>query len=163
MNLLLFRHGKSTSQVPAGGSDDDRALTPAGRADFVLAARVWSRVAPWPDLLLTSPLLRARQTVDVLVEALGGRVAQEVAEELRPEADVADALACFPEVETLCVVTHMPLIGELTCRLLAGTDRGMVSLTTGAGIWLELRTGLHSRDSKLVAALSTGAAKRLIG
>jgi hypothetical protein len=57
----------------------------------------------------------------------------------------------------------MPLIGELTCRLLAGTDRGMVSLTTGAGIWLELRTGLHSRDSKLVAALSTGAAKRLIG
>ena len=157
MNLLVFRHGQAET---GAGSDAERALTAAGRDELVLAARTFAAFFPRPGVLLVSPLRRARETADILAHGWGG-VPIETRGELIPDADPDDALADLPDGATIGVVSHMPLLGELLSRLLAGTDRGIVAVGTGQGFWLDLPFGAQSREARLVMALGAGPAARL--
>jgi phosphohistidine phosphatase len=68
--LYLIRHA-AAEERSASQSDEDRALTPEGVRKFRQAARGIVRLLREhpPELILTSPLLRARQTAELLAEA----------------------------------------------------------------------------------------------
>src|SRR5262245_65448580 len=55
----------------SGVADDDRPLTPKGRKKFQAAAAGLRRIVERPDLLLTSPLPRARATAEIAAQAFG--------------------------------------------------------------------------------------------
>ena len=65
--LVLLRHAKS--DWPVGVPDIDRPLAERGRRDAPAAARWLADEAGLPDLIVTSPALRTRQTVDLLLGA----------------------------------------------------------------------------------------------
>src|SRR6266850_5759996 len=71
MRLLIVRHAiavpHGTPEVP----EDERPLTPRGEKRFRAAARGLVRICRRPDVLLSSPLVRARQTADIAAEAWG--------------------------------------------------------------------------------------------
>ena len=69
MKLLLIRHAAAVPRGTPGVPDDERPLTPDGKAKFRVAARGLARVTRRPDLLLTSPLLRARATAEIALGA----------------------------------------------------------------------------------------------
>ena len=69
MKLLLIRHAPAVRNGSAGIRDGERPLTPRGRARFRLAARGLARIADRPDVLLTSPLVRARATAEIAAAA----------------------------------------------------------------------------------------------
>jgi phosphohistidine phosphatase len=74
MNILyLVRHAAAEERAEGGSgqTDEDRALTAEGVRKFRQAARGMVRIlrAEPPRLILTSPLLRARQTAELLAEA----------------------------------------------------------------------------------------------
>jgi phosphohistidine phosphatase len=69
VKLLLIRHAPAVRNGSPGTRDHDRPLTPQGRARFRLAARGLARIADRPDVLLTSPLARARATADIAAAA----------------------------------------------------------------------------------------------
>lgn len=72
MPLLLIRHAVAEDVHPLG--DEARALTPEGRAAFRTHARKLARLTPMAGIV-TSPLVRAVQTAELLAEAFGlGRV-----------------------------------------------------------------------------------------
>ena len=50
-------------------ADDDRPLTPQGERKFRAAAKGLARVVDRPDLLLSSPLPRAKATADIAARA----------------------------------------------------------------------------------------------
>lgn len=93
-DLYLIRHGQAHANVDpvVAGMIGDTGLTDLGRAQVrALAARVRSD-GPRADVLLTSPLPRARQTAEVLAEATGlTAVVADGLEELR--AGEADGLS----------------------------------------------------------------------
>lgn len=65
MNVYLIRHGEAES----GGfsvSDFDRQLTPHGRKVMKKAAEAWLRIIPTPELIISSPLIRAKQTAEIV-------------------------------------------------------------------------------------------------
>ena len=118
MRIYLCRH----AQAAPGDPDELRGLTPAGveQARALgegLAARVDA-----PALVLSSPLLRARQTAAEIGRATGAPV--RIDEVLAPGA-TAEALALALEGEEGPVVTvgHQPDCSEIALALI-GRDPG---------------------------------------
>jgi len=126
MELLLLRHGKA---APHGHPDGDfaRSLEEKGRQQARNAARLL-RLAKWlPDLVLTSPVLRARETaVEFCVAAeLDAPLIQPwLACGMRP-AEAAAELAAFREFRRIMIVGHEPDFSSLAGWLLETGSGGM--------------------------------------
>ncbi|MEO5986455.1 MAG: histidine phosphatase family protein [Candidatus Limnocylindria bacterium] len=116
MTLYFLRHGDAGS--PRSGDDDARELTDDGRTALRAAGRLWKRLNLRPDLVLSSPLPRARQTAEVVIEAVGGRL--EVDDRLRPGAswsDLGQAMAAHPEARRTLFVGHEPDLSSAIVHL----------------------------------------------
>ena len=87
MEIYVVRHGIAVPSE-AGIPDRFRPLTSKGRRRFRRTARRFARLGRELDLILTSPLVRAVQTAEILVGAVkNAEVA--VLEELDPKSGVA--------------------------------------------------------------------------
>ena len=132
MDVLLLRHGDAVDRLTGGyARDEDRPLTDAGRDEARTAALALARLGATPDLILTSPLVRATQTAVVVADTLGLRRAPEIAAALAPGADRAPLLAALPPTGTALLVGHMPDLGELAGWLCWGTPDATLPLRTG--------------------------------
>lgn len=111
VRVVVVRH----AEAAAGEPDELRRLTPAGREQ----ARALGERLPEPDAILTSPLLRARETGDLIGRASG--VEAEVDERLAPGATAAGVReAVAGRGETVVVVAHQPDCGTIAAELGAG-------------------------------------------
>lgn len=120
MRLWVIRHADAVRSSVM--EDDERPLSDHGREQAGRLARYLCRRAT-PDLLWSSPLLRARQTAEPiraefpsipfhLVGALAlGNGAQQVIDDLRNTA----AGECI-------LIGHEPLTSHLVSRLVSGND-----------------------------------------
>ena len=113
MRLVLVRH----AEAAPGDPDELRPLTPSGRAQ---ARRLGEELAPErPDAVLTSPLLRARETADAIARAAG--LDAEPVQRLAPGATPDDVLlAVAGRGETVVCVCHQPDVGLVAAELGAG-------------------------------------------
>lgn len=119
MELYFFRHGDA-EPAGAGRTDEERQLTARGREETLAVAQMLARASVRPDIILTSPLLRARQTADILSEALG--VSADVEKRLRPGCALGDLQAAIGarEVPRLLLVGHEPDFSQIVGRLAGG-------------------------------------------
>ncbi len=69
MRLLIVRHAIAVAAGMPGIPDAERPLTPAGAKKFRAAAKGLAAILDPPDVLLASPLLRARQTAEIAAAA----------------------------------------------------------------------------------------------
>jgi phosphohistidine phosphatase len=72
MHLLLIRHAIAAPLGEPAKRDEDRPLTELGKRRFKVVAQALPDLAPSPEAILTSPLLRARQTAEIVAKAWGG-------------------------------------------------------------------------------------------
>ncbi|HEX5558804.1 MAG TPA: phosphohistidine phosphatase SixA [Gaiellales bacterium] len=127
MRLLVFRHGIA-EDTAADGTDAARVLTAEGVTRTRKAARALARLCDAPDVILTSPKARARQTADAAAAAFGSTV--EVLDELAdgPPEPALCALARRAE-ETVMIVGHEPMLSALVEQVCTGSrTRGFVDL-----------------------------------
>jgi phosphohistidine phosphatase len=114
--LYFLRHGKAGSPRPA--NDDARPLTDKGVAALRGAAPLWRRLNLRPDVVLTSPYVRARQTADLLCEALGGTPVED--QRLEPGADwpaMGRMIADHPDARRVMFVGHEPDLSSAVIQL----------------------------------------------
>jgi phosphohistidine phosphatase len=114
MRLLIVRHAEAESGEP----DELRPLTAHGR-EHARAVGAQLRAEGFsPDAVVSSPLLRARQTAEAL--GLGN---PEVDERLSPGA-TADEMreAAAGRGETVVVVGHQPDCGRAVAALAGGAE-----------------------------------------
>jgi len=110
MRLILVRH----AEAAPGDPDELRALTPAGR-DTARALGERLRGTE-PTAVISSPLLRARETADPIARAAG--VDAEADDRLAPGATVDDVRAVVDgRGDTVVVVGHQPDCGEVVYAL----------------------------------------------
>jgi phosphohistidine phosphatase len=110
VRLFLVRHAEAASGEP----DDLRRLTPAGRtAARALGERL---AASSPDAVVTSPLLRARETGELIARACGLSAVPD--ERLAPGA-TAEAVreAASQHGDTVVAVGHQPDCSEIVLAL----------------------------------------------
>jgi phosphohistidine phosphatase SixA len=110
VRLFLVRH----AEAAPGDPDDLRPRTPAGRdAARQLGARL---AVEHPEAVLTSPLLRARETAVAIADASG--LQAEADERLAPGATADDVRsAATGRGETVVAVGHQPDCSEIVLAL----------------------------------------------
>lgn len=144
--VYLLRHGRAAHLAPGGRHDDEaRELTGPGRQLLLRACATYARVlgSP-PPRIWHSPLVRARQTAEILGAALGGgragpaRQVQALVPAGRPGLVVellqSELLA---GAEAIVLVGHQPLLGDLAGLLISGNERASLALDPGSLVGLE--------------------------
>ncbi len=107
---------------PAYPNDDDRPLTPEGIHKFRLAARGLSELGMKLERIVTSPLVRTRQTAEILKEVAAKRAELNTAKELRAETPFESTLEAVNRYnnDSIAVVGHEPHLSGFTSFLLVG-------------------------------------------
>jgi phosphohistidine phosphatase len=143
MRLLIIRHAAAVPSGTPGIADDDRPLTPRGRARFRLAAQGLARIIDRPDVLLTSSLPRARATAEIAARAFGRLEATiEPALAHGTVAAIVAALARQPAGATVAIVGHEPTLGALLARLVGSGVR--FAFKKGGAALVDLPSGPRS-------------------
>ncbi len=161
MQLVLFRHGIAVSHDdPDCPEDDLRPLTPKGIRRTHEAARGLAALEVEPDVILTSPLVRARETALIAAEELGFDAgAVRVTENLRwelPPGRILEEIDGMGAARVLCV-GHAPHLDALLAAAL-GLRAGSISSLGKAGAACVTR---HARDAVLDWLLTPRALRRL--
>jgi phosphohistidine phosphatase len=111
MQLYLVRHADAASGEP----DELRPLTDAGRQTARELGERLRAEGVRPDAVLSSPLLRARETAAEIARAVGAAV--EPDERLAPGATPDGVRAAIGGRDTVVVVGHQPDCGEIAAAL----------------------------------------------
>lgn len=118
--LYLIRHGVAEERGEAWPDDAKRPLTADGITRLRKSIRGLARVGVSFDVIVTSPLVRAKQTADVVASVFDPRPHLVVSDALAPggsyQAVVSD-LEKQARRKRIALVGHEPGIGELTARL----------------------------------------------
>ena len=142
--LTLFRHGKSDWET--GTEDDfDRPLKERGRRDTPMIGKFLATIGATPDLLVSSPAVRARQTAEFRAPAAGyaGDIRWEESIYAASAGELMSLLRQLPdEAGHVLLVGHNPGFEDLAARLIGADAYGMASglrLPTAAAAHLALQ------------------------
>jgi phosphohistidine phosphatase len=121
VQLYLIRHAIAEDRGEAWPDDGLRPLSEDGRAKMERQVRGLVKLGVTVEEILTSPLVRARQTADIVAHGLTGRPRVREFPPLEPgqrAKEVLAALADFSRRKSLALVGHEPGLGELGAALL---------------------------------------------
>ena len=118
--LYLIRHAIAETRGDAWPDDGKRPLSEDGAARMKKEARGLARLNIGVDVILTSPLVRAKQTAEIVAAALDSRPPIVNIDSLAPGAAYAAFVADLEKharKHSIALVGHEPGIGELAARL----------------------------------------------
>lgn len=149
MDLILWRHAEA---FDLEGQEDDllRPLTARGEKHAQRMAQWLDRQLPEGTRILSSPAVRAEQTVRALQRKY------KVRDALSPGASVQDVLeaAQWPEAKfPVLVVGHQPSLGEVAAQLL-GMQTDSCHIRKGAVWWLRSRQR-EGVDQTIILSVTT--------
>ena len=165
MQLLVVRHAIAMEReewAKTGRPDSDRPLTDTGRRRMRKNARGFQRIAPLPDLIVTSPWLRAADTARVIAETLG-LAHMETLDAMLPDhapADLAAWLNDRAQLSCVAVVGHEPHLGELVTWLLGGSG-SRVEFKKGGACLLQIDEKVAKGSARLVWHLTPALLRAL--
>ncbi|GAB4142518.1 MAG: phosphohistidine phosphatase SixA [Cyanobacteria bacterium J069] len=135
IELFLIRHGLA-GESGSYANDDERPLTPEGMHKTQQVAERLHALGIRFDQVLTSPLVRARQTAEILCDA-GLSQSLENSPHLAFDGSLQAWLPWFDQwrqtgAETLALVGHEPCLSEWTEQLVwGGTQHHVVFKKAG--------------------------------
>lgn len=138
MQLILLRHGKAEDRHPEG--DRFRALVEKGYLQARRAGELLKASGDVPEIVLTSPLVRTRQTAEIFCEAAGipGPVVQGwLACGMDPESALSE-LKAYRDFGRVMIVGHEPDFSTLLQWVL-GAEGGWLEMKKGALACLDIR------------------------
>ena len=118
--VYLIRHAIAEERGDEWPDDDLRPLTKEGKERFSAAARGFLRFASAPEQIVTSPLIRARQTAQLFARAAKLPLSVAAMDELAPGHSPAVVLAEVQKLggASVALVGHEPDLGYLAAHLL---------------------------------------------
>lgn len=167
MQLILVRHALAEPRPEEGGTQNDdalRRLTPKGVRKMRGAAAGLVIAAPAPQVLATSPLVRAVETAEIIGEAYD-RLVPETVSELKPRAG-ADAVIAWlrhiPEGHRVVAVGHEPDLSVVAATLLTSHSTPIFSFKKGAACLIDVPAGVTPGIASLQWFLTPRQLRRLV-
>jgi phosphohistidine phosphatase len=145
VRVTLIRHAEAGDDAPR---DESRALTVRGRSDARRLGRALARRGVRFTLIVTSPLVRAVQTAEIVAAAVDYRGRMPAIDQLEPEAAASDVVAYLERVaqdksagKSVALVAHEPILSAIAAALthkprhpaLRKTEALRIRLTDGPG------------------------------
>lgn len=122
MDLYLIRHAEALALGERGiTNDEERPLSEEGEAQAEAAAKAMKKRGILLDKLYTSPLVRARQTAEIMARVWARlELIVETCDALAPESRMRKLSKTLlkSEGEKIGIVGHMPHLGEFAGWLL---------------------------------------------
>jgi phosphohistidine phosphatase len=131
--LFIIRHAVAEERGDAWPDDAKRPLSEDGAARMRKAARGLDRLGVTLDVVVTSPLVRAKQTADIVAAAMNPRPPIVSIEALSPDGTFQDIIADLEKQSKrsrIAIVGHEPGIGEFAARLIG--SRHSIEFKKGA-------------------------------
>ncbi len=130
MKLYLLRHAEAVDVTETStGSDADRSLTLRGRQRARALAHALRQRDVRCELIWTSPLVRARQTAEILARGLRLDRSPVMVELLSPEQNprrlLSELQALRPLPDSMMLVGHEPFLSRLAAILCTGAADGL--------------------------------------
>lgn len=125
LELYLIRHGVAAERGQDWPDDSKRPLTPEGLSRLRKAARGLNAVGVSFDQIVTSPLVRTRQTADVFSEELKSKPPIVTSDALAPAgtpAAVVQEITKHVRKASVALVGHEPNLGELAAQLIGARN-----------------------------------------
>jgi phosphohistidine phosphatase len=149
MDIYFLRHASANHYDPAG-NDDKRPIDKTGEQQSHDVGRALAALDLKLDAIISSPLMRAMQTAEIVAAELGHKDKIATDSALRSEASYEqfeDLLARNGKKNAIMVVGHNPSMTEFLLQLLSGRD---------APVFLDFKKGAVAkveRDGRQSATL----------
>jgi len=121
VKIYLVRHGDADAEVPEGLGDEARALTAKARQQVRAHFEALAERMQGVSLVLTSPLVRAVQTAQILSSVLDHEGILRADRSLLPDMPVGaiDGVLAQTSGEAVVLVGHSPSMGAMAAKLLS--------------------------------------------
>jgi phosphohistidine phosphatase len=158
VRVTLIRHAEAGDDAPR---DESRALTVRGRADARRLGRALARRGIRFTAIITSPLVRAVQTAEIVAAATDYRGRMPARDLLQPEASAADVvtfLAKLADEKSVALVAHEPILSAVAAAL---TGKGRFpALRKAEALRIRLPDGPEETVGSLRWRIDGGTGKR---
>ena len=121
LELYLIRHGIAAERGEEYPDDSKRPLTGSGMTKLRDEAKGLNELEITFDLIITSPLVRTKQTADIIAGTLKDKPQVIASDSLAPAgtfAGVVQELGKHARQARIALVGHEPNLGELAARLI---------------------------------------------
>jgi phosphohistidine phosphatase len=154
MKLYIVRHAIAAPHGTPGIQDDDRALTEDGIKKMYRNAAGLRSLNFIPGIVLCSPLLRARQTAEILLEVFEKRIEMRIVDSLAPSGKRSDLYRVMSlydnKIDSMMLVGHQPLLGEIAAEIAWGSTENYLEIKKGGACVIDLeRAGKLPRGTLL--------------
>jgi phosphohistidine phosphatase len=165
VKLVIIRHGQAgdPDQWKAEGRDDRlRPLTPKGKKEMRKVAAGLAELVSELDVLVTSPLVRAAETAEIVAAQYGCEI--ETLEVLTPERDPDEVLPWLQSQapsRTVGLVGHEPHLSTLVGYLVTGRKSSFIELKKGGACQIEMAAPVRAGGGTLQYLLTDRDLRRL--
>jgi phosphohistidine phosphatase len=162
MNLYILRHGIASAPgedgLPKTMPDAERPLSAKGKQRLWGVTGAMRKMEIAFDAVVSSPLLRARQSAQIVTEALDLRRKLVLTDHLMPDGSpkllVEQLTTLGPRSKDILLVGHEPYLSKLMAMLLAGDTDAAIDLRKGGLARLEVEKLRHDRCATLAWLLT---------
>jgi phosphohistidine phosphatase len=166
MEFYVLRHAIAVPHGrPGYDRDSDRPLTPKGARKMRRIARGLASIPLKLDLVLSSPFPRARQTAEIVCEALDVGKKLVLTESLAVGGDprllIEEINGRYAAARRVMIVGHEPYLSELISVLLSGTASMNITMKKGGLCKLRIDLLHYDRCAELEWLLTPAIMARL--
>lgn len=154
MKLYFLRHADALD----GANDAARPLSPHGRKEALEVGRFLKRAGIAFDAAYSSPLVRAKETAEIVLDVCGSTKLKLTVALLNEtsEANFDEWLKGIPDAKHVCLVGHAPSLAQWVRQLLGITGTEALKLPKGALACLET-------ENRRTASLKFFVTPKLLG
>lgn len=161
MNFYLLRHGIAADRdSPGYPNDDDWPLTPEGHRKMLQAARGMKALGLGFDLILSSPVLRARQTAEIVAGVFDTMNLLAFSPHLSPSGDgralVRQINEQYADSKNILLTGHEPYLSGMVSKLASGEAGCSVEFKKGSLCLLQAETMRWGKCATLCWLLTPG-------
>ncbi len=134
MELYLLRHGKAQEHTQSIASDAKRELTEVGKKELDCIAKAIKNLEIDVDDIISSPLIRAKQTAEIAIKYVKSKKPVKIWNELKPEIDVEKTIKRLTTLKpdsSIMLVGHEPHLTDLISKIISNNFTVDISLKKG--------------------------------
>ena len=116
IRLIVVRHGDAEQET--GIPDDSRRITKKGKKQLKRTANFIDKMNYNIESIASSPLIRSRESAEVIVDELGLDLKIDMSDSLKPDSDVASTIAFIKQLKNnTIIVGHNPNLSLLLNKI----------------------------------------------
>jgi len=148
MNLYLMRHADAGVPRENPVLDAKRGLVKEGKQQCMLMAGVLTGLKAQIDVIISSPLKRARQSAQFVATEIGFEAPILTSPALAPDGNctsLQQLIAQYQDREGVLIVGHNPNLHQFIAKLISGNGNGHAHAPAPGGGTIRLRKGAIAR------------------